>query len=347
MYRPTTNWWCGILMVGIAVGVAISQCMHSLVVDIHYNLSQDAPYIDDTYKQPFPLPTHWSWYDYSSTTTLPLSSNLTHHQQNYTSKIQSKNNNKNDTRKLLIAHYSGMGDKYINMLEIAKDTSHAYGRKWGVDVLIMKGVAMGPTAKFAGANKIQILQEALHLLSSKSYHTLLMLDADAIIVDLDLDFLTLLPPEYMLAGQRVNPNDPLETWNINNGVTMWNLRHPRTKHIVNEWQEQWLKRIQINRDHEITDQLPLQEILRLMGNDERKKHHLVYSIQSPGKTFGASLGASGDEIAVRHFTRSKMYDWTGKANDARSIELMQARNETCTKFYPFCEEASKPNKVLQ
>eukprot|EP00978_Attheya_sp_CCMP212_P009564 scaffold22653_cov53-Attheya_sp.AAC.6 len=123
-------------------------------------------------------------------TTLSLSSNSTH-QQNYTSKIQSKNNNKkkNDARNLLIAHYSGMGDKYVNMFENSKDTSsHVYGQKWGVDLLIMKGVALGPTAKFAGANKIQILQEALHLLSSKSYDTLLMLDADAIIVDLDLDF---------------------------------------------------------------------------------------------------------------------------------------------------------------
>jgi hypothetical protein len=198
-----------------------------------------------------------------------------------------------------------------------------------------RSVALGPTPEFAGANKIQILQEALHLLSSKSYDTLLMLDADAIIVDLDLDFLTLLPPEYMLAGQRVNPNDPLETWNINNGVTMWNLRHPQTKHIVTEWKEQWLKRLQTHRDQQTTDQLPLQQVLKHIGYDESKKHHLVYSLQSPGGSFGASW----DKIAVQHFVRSKMYDWTGDENDARSIKLMQARNETCTKFYPFCEDA--------
>eukprot|EP00978_Attheya_sp_CCMP212_P009565 scaffold22653_cov53-Attheya_sp.AAC.7 len=141
----------------------------------------------------------------------------------------------------------------------------------------------------------------------------------------------------MLAAQQVNADNPVDTWNINNGVTMWNLRHPQMKHIVNELKEQWLKCIQINRDHETTDQLPMQDIFKHIGDDESKKHHLVYSLQSPGGSFGASW----DKIAVQHFTRSKMYDWTGDENDARSIKLMQARNETCTKFYPFCEEASK------
>mmetsp|Transcript_13614 Transcript_13614/g.19838 ORF Transcript_13614/g.19838 Transcript_13614/m.19838 type:complete len:386 (+) Transcript_13614:119-1276(+) len=280
--------------------------------EIEKNSKEDAKY-----RPPWPLPTQWKWYEYSLLFGNERNNRCDECKQS------------NDARKLLIGHYSGVGDKYEMMLDIASTTSKAYGRRWGVDVLKMKGVALGPAPEFAGANKIEIIQTAMD--ASAQYDTLFLLDADAIIIDLDLDFLSLIQ-DKMLAAHRVNQSHAIHTWDVNNGVTLWNLKHPKTKQIVDEWKDRWLQRVDTHHDKWISDQDPMQELLKEKSDEERS--HMIHSMASPD----GSLGRDADHIAVKHFKRSAMFDWAGGENIERSLKLRTAKNEVCKRFHPFCEE---------
>eukprot|EP00522_Entomoneis_paludosa_P009583 CAMPEP_0172447424 /NCGR_PEP_ID=MMETSP1065-20121228/6748_1 /TAXON_ID=265537 /ORGANISM="Amphiprora paludosa, Strain CCMP125" /LENGTH=128 /DNA_ID=CAMNT_0013198727 /DNA_START=110 /DNA_END=493 /DNA_ORIENTATION=- len=128
------------------------------------------------------------------------------------------------------------------MTDISQTTNIAYAWKHRVDFARMNGVAYG-SRKGADAtyNKPYILKTVLdaNLAAAKSkkkksntaskkgtsstmmYDAVLVLDSDALIVDLDFDALELLPETYLLAAEKASVVDTNSTWDINAGVTLW------------------------------------------------------------------------------------------------------------------------------
>ena len=69
------------------------------------------------------------------------------------------------------------------------------------------------------------------------------MDADTLAYDFSFDVTSLLGQDDMLAAQKVSPNDVMRTWNVNNGITLWNLRHNTTMEIARRWLERTSKGI--------------------------------------------------------------------------------------------------------
>ena len=144
-------------------------------------------------------------------------------------------------------------------------------------------------------NKIPLLFRAMEESPSK-YDQVLILDSDTMIVDFDYDITSLL-----LSSESINPNDDygeesesvsvddnsldgtesmidddlsyflvayrvwkfewLSTWDVNAGITLWNLRHPSTRIVAEDWLKMSLsdpKQILLKND----DQYYLQRALQ-------------------------------------------------------------------------------------
>jgi hypothetical protein len=199
-------------------------------------------------------------------------------------------------RRLLIALTSGY-DKYATMLTHTAHAALLYafrqnqqqrqqqpqGRSssnttttttnLNVTVVILQGMAFHPhddiacatPPMYASLNKIRLLFYAID--HSREYDYLLLLDADALLVDLDYDITQLLSEEYdaenveqnvthLLAAQpyrdtnvRVQNDDDDNssadddsqqqeepaTPRINSGITLWNLHHEQIKPVAISW----------------------------------------------------------------------------------------------------------------
>ena len=55
------------------------------------------------------------------------------------------------------------------------------------------------------------------------------------IVDVKMNLIDLLPPDQLVAAQRVYQLDWSNTWDVNAGVTLWNLKHPLAKTVMKKW----------------------------------------------------------------------------------------------------------------
>ena len=140
--------------------------------------------------------------------------------------------NKKDTRKLLIAQYSAYGS-YARLLELTSPINKAYAKLWNSDYVILQGSSISiyprdywcnPPQERSRFNKISLLQLALS--KRNEYDMLLLLDADAMIYDFSKDIRSYIPngdDTTMLVAHRVNANEGIHSWDINNGVTLWNL----------------------------------------------------------------------------------------------------------------------------
>jgi len=257
----------------------------------------------------------WNWFRYSSVVNKNISTTAA---------------TSNDTRKLLIAHYSGVGDAYEELLRVASVTSHAYAKKYNADFLQMQGVGLGGfTPAHSCYNKIEILRRVLSL--KEKYDIILILDSDAIIFNLDLDFRDLIPPNMMLVAQRANVSDAPETYIINNGVTLWNLKHPMTDTVVTEWHRRSVSAIRqknvIRGFYQVSDQDPLQALLKEYSSEERKEMLLSVTHQF----------AFHSATVVKHLIRDKMHDWTGNQNKVRLDKLKALQKNICSKYKPLCE----------
>jgi hypothetical protein len=160
----------------------------------------------------------WEWHNHSSTI---LKNDLRHHP------------------KVLIAQYSGFGE-YAKFLNLISPIHQRYSQDKGYDYLIVQGTLLdfpgvqqdcnpSPRATF---NKIPLLELAI---AGDEYEYALILDTDAMIVNVEIDMPSLLKDDNLLAAQRVWKYDWQNTWDINAGVTLWNLRHPLASTVVQRW----------------------------------------------------------------------------------------------------------------
>ena len=169
-------------------------------------------------------------------------------------------------------------------------------------------------------------------MSARVYDALLILDADAVIVDLDQDALDLIPRDMLLTALRVHSDDDPHTWHVNIGVTLWNLRHEKIKQVYDYWYRRTRRRLVLRQFPE--DQSELHAILRGYG-DERKS--MVNAVDNSLFTF------------VRHVMRgtfgggkvpSSWHPWRGDEDDMkhRKFLLEQAVHDVCSKWKGACEE---------
>jgi hypothetical protein len=91
-----------------------------------------------------------------------------------------------------------------------------------------------PKRSLSMFNKIYILENAIKKWSK--YDVLLLLDADAMVVDYNFDPPSFLTNHTVLAACAGGP-ETTEKYMINNGVTIWNLRHPRVREMADNWKK--------------------------------------------------------------------------------------------------------------
>jgi hypothetical protein len=185
-------------------------------------------------------------------------------------------------RRLLIAITSGY-DKYATMLTHTAHVAKLYAsrinqqrnRTVTVSVVVLQGMAFDPHREASSSsslsssctpppmqttlNKIRLLFYAIDH-ARTSYDQLLLLDADALLVNWDYDISrllilpdyndTLTPPlvvaqpcrfqrERTRRGEGTNASIPQkEPYKINTGITLWNLHHPYIKPVAIAWFEE-------------------------------------------------------------------------------------------------------------
>ena len=222
------------------------------------------------------------------------------------------NNSTPGRRKLLIAQYVGGGKDYLEMMELSARASRAYARKWNCDYLQLKGIPIGWKPEHGTYNKPPMIKMAL---SRQSYDTVLLLDADAVIVDHDYNMLQLLPEEYMIAARAVSKDDP-HTANVNIGVTLWNLKHAYTREVVDRWHHLCQKRAYTELKRRADDQRILHHLLR----DEYNKSQLAQMIYALNTTHIRYRRGT----AVRHFIRKNATTWEDKNSGIDRVEEVRA-----------------------
>jgi hypothetical protein len=220
---------------------------------------------------------------------------------------------------VLLVQYIGERNhsSYASLLDLTGPVNKAYAEQWGYDYLLVSGYLIQaemedtstttvPESR-ATYNKVMILERVLTDPSYQQYTALLLLDADALVYDFSRDIVsTLLPRDKILVAHQVEQSDPVHrdnapTFNINIGVTLWNLRHPSTLSLVQVWKSECLYRIQKQPHLRDSDQTPLQNILRQMTRAQQSRYILALSDNELGYSHGRY---------IRHFIRSNAKNWT-------------------------------------
>mmetsp|Transcript_16205 Transcript_16205/g.34223 ORF Transcript_16205/g.34223 Transcript_16205/m.34223 type:complete len:326 (-) Transcript_16205:91-1068(-) len=230
-------------------------------------------------------------------------------------------------RNLLIAQYTGFDQAYLEFTNITQKANLAYAKKWNQDYLLMKGIAYDSGKKGQAAyNKLPLLKKAM---DANIYDAILILDSDAVIVDLDQDALDLIPQSMLLTACRNHETDEPYTWNVNNGVTIWNLSHEKMNQVYDEWQRRIIARMK-KRKVIPSDQAELHEVLKGYGEEGRKS--MVNAIYTMQLRFHVGT-------FVRHVVRSRSTTWSSAEDDLdrRKSTLQEAVQHVCTKWKDACD----------
>jgi hypothetical protein len=233
-------------------------------------------------------------------------------------------------KRLLVAQYVSYG-KYAKLLEMTAPINKLYAKMWNVDFVSVQGSTLvvdqdggcEPPPQRAMYDKMDILRLALG--KKDKYDQLLLLDADAMIYDMDFDVTSLAKEEDLLVAQRVSEKETrTHTDNVNNGIVLWNLHHPIAEVVSDDWYK--LSRAAIEEGNPHGDQHYLQAVLR---RDDRKQY-----VRSLTEEFRYRRGT-----VVKHFTRRHATnEWNNSRVDAREIDIASAVKEICEKFPEDCEQ---------
>ena len=223
------------------------------------------------------------------------------------------NNDAPNIRKtLLMVQYTG-GPTYSELLNRTQPINQAYADLWGYDyqsfsgLMIQSELSINETTSNipesrATYNKVMILERVLTDPSYQKYDMLMILDSDAMMYDFSRDIASILPDSRLIAALKVSGNDLEDdaTWNINIGVTVWNLRHRAARPLCRTWKKACIHRIENLISLRDSDQAPLQTILRKISDEDRSK--IVWAVP---KELGYRHGRW-----VRHFIRPNAENWT-------------------------------------
>jgi hypothetical protein len=245
------------------------------------------------------------------------------------------------SKRLLIAQYSGFGN-YAPLLKSTATINKGYAWKWSHNMLVVQGTALvlqtdGPCENFEEKsmyNKIPILLYALK--KRKDYDQVLILDADTLIYDFSLDVTTLLRDGDLLAAHRVRELEDERTWNINNGITLWDLQHPLVIKIAKYWFHKTVDGLNKAKEKGLkgpNGQIRLQGDQSYLHSVLRRKDEFVPYIRSLPIEFKYEKGT-----VIKHFVRENSNGW----NNTRDIEqrgqhINAATQEICEAYPVDCE----------
>ena len=240
----------------------------------------------------------------------------------------------NDTvlkkKSLLILQEASPGP-IADILEVTSKVNRAYAKAWRYDYAKYTGIMKGDEALHATFNKAYLLET---LLKTKGnfpnkrknprvpafplFDAVLMLGADAVIVDFHYDVLNVVPGNEMIG---VNA----DTEKLNEEVIFLNLKHP---HVL-ELSEKWVELSQEGMKHIGADgDIIFTKLLR--AADES----VVYRIKS-------QLVDSFSGEVIKYFRAPKRgmikRDWLGKHSGLVTNALEQTVNAICYQFFPKCE----------
>lgn len=178
--------------------------------------------------------------------------------------------------------------------------------------LLRKPVPHPPPSR-STYDKIGLLAYAM----DHDYDRLLLLDADAMVSDWDWQAASAYfgydgshDDDVLLVAHRVVAQ-PMDNWNVNIGVTLWNLKHRLAEHVWNDWDRRSRKRVR--RGLHDDDQKTLQSILK----EPKIMKHV--------KPVSGELGYENGSI-VKHFIRTTSASWTQNADDRlRAIQEQSNR----------------------
>jgi hypothetical protein len=237
------------------------------------------------------------------------------------------NNSASHGLKVLIAQYAA-GAKYRNLLSLTQPINQLYAASWGYDYTAQlespEGLARAATkAKKTVSNskstyfKVLLLDE---IVKSDKYDRLVLMDADAVVSDFQVDVVSLLPAEFVVAAHQVRVNDPS---NINVGVTVWNLRHSSASYLVQRWKRACFDRME--RGLKDDDQMPLQQVLKQeRTNGNLLVHPLTHEF------------AYGHGTVVKHFIRPNKKAWSAAVEDGRIQKIKHATAVVCSRYNLNC-----------
>lgn len=208
--------------------------------------------------------------------------------------------------KVLVAQTVANGP-YLPLLETSRPANKAYAMAAGYDYMSLVGVAYGRAGQLSTFNKVFILDM---LVRQGEYDVVFYLDADALVVNPAFRVEDVAPGWAMLTACQGGTS---ATWNMNIGVFIWNLRHPRTPSFVAAWRDASVRAIWWNRKD---DQNIIHRLLREMPEDERAG--MVDLKTGPEYDLFNYSGPN-----VYHFMRESSRDWTGNSVEGR-VQHMQA-----------------------
>lgn len=160
---------------------------------------------------------------------------------------------------------------------------------------------------------------------------LLILDSDALIYNFDIDLGDYLQKDSMLAAHRIRRCDEEKTHNINNGVTLWNLHHPKTLTTADLWVSCAISDLKKAKKSSIPshgDQVCLQNTL--------KKSGLTDYINALQQEFDFKNG-----LLVRQYLDKNENFWSSSDYDNQQMEIKQTVTDICTKFSFECEVSNR------
>ena len=157
-------------------------------------------------------------------------------------------------------------------------------------------------------NKIPLLQLAYE--KRDRYDQVLILDTDAMIVDFECDITRLLPSTHLMAAHRVWPYDWRNTWDINAGISLWNLHHFSLPRVLEDWAAsvQAHPSLVVERND---DQYFLQASLLRLGFWQRWIYSLTHEFQYY------------DATVIKHFKRDAR-SWSTTSLEQRLLRMEEA-----------------------
>ena len=208
---------------------------------------------------------------------------------------------------VLVAQTSGKST-YMRLLDATRATNEAYALRNGFDYLAATGLFAGDQERHATFNKVFLLEAAL---ADGRYDVLFSLDSDALVVNASLSPSDFLPHNgTLLAACRGASNVP-HTWDVNAGVLVWNLSHPRAREVSAAWAAGCRDAV-ARGDND--DQTILHSVLRALGPEAGRSLLNTLVGEDAGRI-------NYDGVHIKHFIRASPTDWTGSSVSDRAADI--------------------------
>ena len=139
------------------------------------------------------------------------------------------------------------GKYYKPMLDVTQPIHEDYCKRHGYTYCRWDGIKHGPQdiPTFAVFNRIFLLKD---ICEGGEYDWVLYMDADCIITDKNRSVTEFLHNDFSIVACRGADDLPSNTYDINSGVLFFNMKHPKTKSLIDEWMSICMIKVTVSTD---------------------------------------------------------------------------------------------------